>query len=55
MNIRAMILVLLVVVFAVAMGAINFASLGSVDLEKAQSQGTAWVSRTPQQGPCPIQ
>ena len=53
MNIRAMILVLLVVVFAVAMGAINFASLGSVDLEKAQSQGTAWVIQNTAAGTVP--
>ena len=39
MNFRAIILVLVIVVFAVSMGAVNFASLGSVDLEQAQTEG----------------
>lgn len=53
MNIRAVILVLLVVVFAVSMGAINFASLGSVDLEQAQSEGTAGIIQNTEAGTVP--
>jgi len=53
MNIRAIILVLLVVVFAVSMGAINFASLGSADLEQAQAEGNAGVIQNTEAGTVP--
>jgi hypothetical protein len=53
MNIRAIILVLLIVVFAVSMGAINFASLGSVDLEQAQAEGTSSVVQNTDAGTVP--
>ncbi len=53
MNFRAIILVLVIVVFAVSMGAVNFASLGSVDLEQAQTEGTISVIQNTEAGTVP--
>ena len=53
MNFRAIILVLVIVVFAVSMGAVNFASLGSVDLEQAQTEGTISVIQNSEPEPSP--
>jgi hypothetical protein len=53
MNFRAVVMVLVIVVFAVSMGAVNFASLGSVDLEQAQAEGTASVIQNTEAGTVP--
>ncbi len=53
MNVRAIILVLVIVVFALSMGAVNFASLGSVDLEQAQAEGTASIIQNTEAGTVP--
>jgi ARG and Rhodanese-Phosphatase-superfamily-associated Protein domain len=53
MNFRAVLLVLLIVVFAVSMGAVNFASLGSVGLEQAQADGSAVVTQNTAAGTVP--
>ncbi|MEN6329806.1 MAG: hypothetical protein ABFC91_05880 [Methanobacteriaceae archaeon] len=53
MNFRAIILVVLIVVFAVSMGAVNFTSLGTVDLVQAQAEGTAGVIQNTEAGTIP--
>lgn len=53
MNFRVILLVSLIVIFAVSMGVTNFASLGGVDLEKAQADAKVEINQNTAAGTVP--
>ncbi|HMK54686.1 MAG TPA: DUF6569 family protein [Methanobacteriaceae archaeon] len=53
MNFRVILVVFLIVIFAVGMGAANFAAMGAVNLEKAQSDGKVEIIQNTAAGTVP--